>query len=81
MTNENGNAIPEKPTKFLEGFYLGVGEFTLEDGTTFLGLVMEDLDVRYFLPFWKEPNEHLRIKFTEAFKRFDEKYSNIGLRD
>lgn len=81
MTNENGNPIPEKETKFLDGFYLGVAEYQVEGGDNFLGLVMEDLDVRYFMPFWREPNDHLRQKFTEAFKRFDEKYSNIGLRD
>jgi len=81
MTNEDGQPIPEKPLKFLDGFFLGVAEFTFEDGLTYLGLVLEDLDVRYFMPFWVEPNEHIHRKFTEAFKRFDTKYSNIGLRD
>jgi len=81
MTNEAGQPIPVKPVRFLDGYYLGVAEFQLEGGANYLGLVMEDLDVRYFLPFWESPDERIRERFTEAFRKFDEKFSNIGLRD
>lgn len=42
---------------------------------------MEDLDGKFFMPFWENPTKEIRVRFTEAFKMFDEEYSNVGLRD
>lgn len=71
----------DKPVQFMEACYLGVAEYELTNGRKFLGLVMEDLDKRYFLPFWENPSQEIRIRFTEAFKMFDKEYSNVGLID
>lgn len=73
--------MPDKAVKFMEACYLGVAEYELKNGRKFLGLVMEDLDQKYFLPFWENPTQEIRVRFTEAFKMFDTEYSNVGLRD
>lgn len=71
----------DKPIRFMDAVYLGVAEYKLENGRKFIGLVMEDLDTTYFMPFWENPTKEVRVRFTEAFKMFDKEYSNVGLRD
>ena len=29
---------------------------------------MEDLDNKFFMPFWENPTKEIRVRFTEAFK-------------
>ena len=71
----------DKQVQFMDSCYLGVAEYTLPNGRNFLGLVMEDLDKKYFMPFWENPTKEIRVRFTEAFKMFDKEYSNVGIID
>lgn len=77
MTDET----PQKEVVFLDGFLLSIGMYEYPDGDSYIGLVMEDIDKKYFLPFIKQPSPEASVAFRKAFRKFDRKYSNIGSRE